>query len=434
MKKKRVLIVTYYWPPCGGVGVHRCLKFAKYLRTFGWEPIICTAENPEYPVLDEGNAKHIAEGIEVLKTRIWEPYTIYKWMMGKKREERITDVFVEEQRAGFRANLGIWIRGNCFIPDARRFWIGSTVKFLTRYLKDHPVDALMTNGPPHSAHMIGYKLKRKFNIPWLADFQDPWTESDSYRRLMLNPISRKIHEAMQQRVFHSADKVTICSESWKRDLESLGAHDVGVIFWGYDEDDIQEMTGPLSAKFTISHFGRLGPDRNVSVFWKVVSDLVKNHPNFGKDLEIRLAGFIGEALRDEIAAFGLLNNVKILAHISRKEALAGMRQAQVLLLIINDEPNAQGRLPGKFFEYLASRRPILVLGPEGSDAASILHELHAGRTCGYRDYESTKATILQLYEKYSKNDLPDNVTPIEHYSNKNTTRTLALCLDSITGR
>ena len=432
--RKRVLIVSYYWPPCGGIGVHRCLKFAKYLRLFGWEPVICTADNPEYPVLDAGNFQHVPEGIEVLKTRIWEPYTLYKWMMGKKKEERITDVFVEEQRANFRAKLGIWIRGNFFIPDARRFWIRPAMKHLSRYLREHPVDAIVTNGPPHTTHMIGYGLKKKFAIPWLADYQDPWTESDSYRRLMLNPISRTIHETLEQRVFRSADKITICSESWKRDLEALGAHDVGVIFWGYDEDDVHENTRPRSTKFTISHFGRIGPDRNVSIFWKVIADLVKDRPDFGNDLEIELAGFIAEAARDDIAALGLKDNVKILGHISRSEALARMRQAQVLLLIINDEPNAQGRLPGKLFEYLASRRPILVLGPDGSDAASILHELQAGSTCGYRDYGSTKATILGLYEKYLKNDLPDNVMSIERYSNRNTTRSLALFLDSMTGR
>jgi glycosyltransferase involved in cell wall biosynthesis len=282
--------------------------------------------------------------------------------------------------------------------------------------------------------MIGYALKRKFNIPWLADFQDPWTQSDSYRRLMLNPISRKIHEAKERSVFHTADKVTICSESWKRDLESLGAHDVGVVPWGYDEDDIQEMTGPRSPKFSIRHFGRLGPDRTASVFWKVIADLVNEYPRFGHDLEITLTGFIGEAVRDEITALGLNDTVSFSQHVSRNEALAGMRQAQVLLLIINDEPNAEGRLPGKLFEYLASRRPVLVLGPERSDASGILREFQAGWTCGHRDYETIKTTMLRLYEKYLKDDLPDVTSPIEYYSNVNTTRMLAQCLDSITGR
>ncbi|HTY38336.1 MAG TPA: glycosyltransferase [Bacteroidota bacterium] len=431
---KKVLIVSYYWPPCGGIGVHRCLKFAKHLRSFGWEPIICTAQDPEYPVLDESNFKHIPAGIEILKTRIWEPHSLYKRMMGKKQEERITDVFVEEQTAGFRTKLGIWIRGNFFIPDARRFWIGSTVKALTRYLRTHTVDALVTNGPPHSSHMIGYHLKQKLNIPWLADFQDPWTQSDSYRRLMLNPVSKAIHEAMEQRVFRRADKITVCSQSWKRDLELLGASNVGVIFWGYDQDDTACAARPRSPKFTMSHYGRLGPDRSASAFWDALSDLVRNHPTFGRDLEINLAGFIGQETRDGIARRGLGSHVKFPGHIGRETALEGMRQSQVLLLIINDEPNAEGRLPGKLFEYLASRRPILIIGPERSEASNIIREVRAGWSCTHGDHDAIKSKLLHIYDRYLRNDLPDNSDSIEQYSNHNTTRTLARCLDSIAAR
>jgi glycosyltransferase involved in cell wall biosynthesis len=432
--RKRVLIITYYWPPSGGIGVQRSLRFAKYLRTFGWEPVICTAQDPEYPVIDEANARHVPEGAEVLRTPIWEPYNIYKWMMGKKKEERITDVFVEEQRAGFRAKLGIWIRGNLFIPDARRFWIRPAVRFISGYLHDHPVDALFTNGPPHSTHMIGYHLKRQFNIPWHADYQDPWTASDVYRRLMLNPVTRRIHEAMQRRIFRTADKITICSDGWKRDLEALGARDVGVIHWGFDDDEAFVSAADRSVKFTIRHYGRIGPDRLVSDFWKAIADLVKERPDFDRDIEIELAGFIAEAVRDEIAAAGLSGHVKILSHMSRMDALAGMRRAQVLLLIINDEPNARGRIPGKLFEYVASRRPILVLGPDNSDAFAIVNELHAGWTCGLGQYSTVKATVLRAYEQYKKGDLPDNITPIDRYSNRNMTRLLAGFLDTIVSR
>jgi glycosyltransferase involved in cell wall biosynthesis len=429
--RKRVLIVTYYWPPSGGIGVHRCLKFAKYLRLYGWEPVICTAEDPEYPVIDEDNARHVPEGIEVLKAPIWEPYNLYKWMMGKKREERITDVFVEERRAGFRAKLGIWIRGNFFIPDARRFWIRPAVRFLSEYLRDHPVDAILTNGPPHTAHMIGYHLKKRFNIPWHADYQDPWTASDVYRRLMLNPVSRRVHEAMQRRIFRTADKITICSQSWKRDLEALGARDVGVIHWGYDEDEVTVELVRRSSAFTMRHYGRIGPDRVVSGFWKAIAELTKERPDFCRDLEIELAGFIGGAVRDEINASGLSAHVRILKHRNRREALAGMREAQVLLLIINDEPNSQGRLPGKLFEYVASRRPILLLGPDPGEASAIVRDLHAGWSCGHADCSTTKSMVLSIYEKYKAGDLPDNTTFIDRYSNRNMTRLLAGYLDAM---
>ena len=206
---KRVLIITYYWPPSGGIGVHRCLKYAKYLRNFGWEPVICTPDNPEYPILDEGNFKDVPEGITTIKTKIWEPYSLFKVITGKKKEERIHNVFLEEEKAGAATKLGIWIRGNLFIPDARRFWISPAVNFLSKYLKDNPVDAMFTNGPPHSTHMIAYGVKRKLNIPWHADFQDPWTQVDYFPQLMLNPISKMIHEKMEQRIFQYADKVTI---------------------------------------------------------------------------------------------------------------------------------------------------------------------------------------------------------------------------------
>ncbi len=428
---KRVLIITYYWPPSGGIGVHRCLKFAKYLRNYGWEPVICAPDNPEYPVLDYGNFKDVPEGIKTVKTKIWEPYSIFKMITGKKKEERIHNVFLEEEKAGFATKLGIWIRGNLFIPDARRFWINPSVQFLTKYLKKNPVDAMFTNGPPHSTHMIAYGVKKNLNIPWHADFQDPWTQVDYFPQLMLNPISRRIHEKMEQRIFKHADKVTICSDSWKTDLESIGAKDVDVIVWGFDEEDFESVPHTLSEKFTLSHFGSLGPDRNASTLWRVLSEIAKENTQFRNDLEIELVGFIGHAIVDEIEKLGLKENLVKLDHIPRAETLVKMCSSQVLLLILNDMPNVNGRLPGKLFEYLASRRPIMVIGPETSDASKIVHGVNAGLTCDFRDYEKTKAAVLSLYEKFKKGDLEYNNTDISRYSNLKLTGKLAGFLDTI---
>lgn len=428
---KKVLIISYYWPPAGGIAVHRCLKFAKYLSEFGWEPVICTADNPEYPVLDEGNFKDVPKGAVVLKTKIWEPYNLFKLITWKKKEERIHNVFLEEERPTFGHKLGIWIRGNIFIPDARKFWVRPSVTFLTKYIKENHVDALFTNGPPQSTHMIAYGVKKNLGIPWHADFQDPWTQVDYFPQLMLNPISKKIHQTMEQRVFKNADQVTICSDTWKHDLESIGAKNVGVIVWGYDEDDFKDINVELSPKFTLSHYGSLGPDRNAKTLWKAFSIIAKENAQFANDLEIELAGFIGREIIAELESLGLKNNLKLFSHLTRKETLKRMCRSQVLLLILNNMPNVNGRLPGKLFEYLASQRPTLVIGPEESDAAKIVGGANAGTACGFNDLEKTIQTVRTLYQKFREGKLLSNQTDISQYSNRNLTKKLADYLNSI---
>ena len=428
---KKVLIISYYWPPSGGIAVHRCLKFAKYLREFGWEPVICVPDKPEYPVIDEGNFKDVQKGTTVLKTNIWEPFNLFKIITGKKKEERIHNVFLEAEKATFRHKLGIWIRGNIFIPDARKFWIRPSVNYLSKYLKENPVDVLFTNGPPQTTHMIAYGVKKKLGIPWHADFQDPWTQVDYFPQLMLNPLSLRIHKAMEQRVFKNADKISICSNTWKDDLESIDAKNVGVIVWGYDEDDFKDIKVELSPKFTMSHYGSLGPDRNAKTLWKACSVIVDENPQFAKDLEIELAGFIGHAVIKEIESLGLKNNLVLFDHLSRKETLERMHRSQILLLILNDMPNVNGRLPGKLFEYLATRRPVLVIGPKESDASKIVNGVNAGFTCDFADLHKTIRTVKELYEKFLSGKLEPNKSNISEYSSRNLTKKLAGYLDEI---
>lgn len=428
---KKVLIISYYWPPAGGIAVHRNLKFAKYLSEYGWEPIIHTADGAEYPVLDNDNLKDIPLNSVVLKTKIWEPFNLFKFITGKKKEDRIHNVFLEEEKPTLAHKLGIWIRGNLFIPDARKFWIRPSVNSLSKFLSKSKVDLLFTNGPPQTNHMIAYKLKKKFSIPWHADFQDPWTQVDYFPQLMLNPVSLKIHKMMEQRVFNNADKVTICSQTWKGDLESIGAKDVGVIVWGYDEDDFKNINVNLSSKFTLSHYGSLGPDRNAKNLWKAFSIIGKENPEFLDDLEIELAGFIGHAIINEIKSLGLEKNLKLFDHLSRKETLERMHRSQVLLLILNDMPNVNGRLPGKLFEYLASKRPILVVGPKESDASKIVHGVSAGYTCNFTDLDSTIEIVKNLYKRFKDAKLLANTNDISQYSNRNLTKKLAEYFDKI---
>ena len=176
---KRVLIITYYWPPAGGSAVYRWLKFTKYLREFGWEPVIYTAENGEYTELDPDNVKDIPSGVTVLKQPIWEPYNFYKRFIGQKKTEKINVGFLtEKKKPALAERISVWVRGNFFIPDARCFWVKPSVKYLSAWLAKNPVDMVISSGPPHSMHLIAMKLKKQFNLPWIADFRDPWTNID----------------------------------------------------------------------------------------------------------------------------------------------------------------------------------------------------------------------------------------------------------------
>ncbi len=431
---KRVLIISYYWPPSGGIGVHRCLKYAKYLRNFGWEPVILTAKNPDYPVLDEGNFKDVPNGVEVLKSNIWEPYNIFKTLIGKKKEEKIHNVLITEKEPGLLYKFGIWIRGNFFIPDARRFWIKPSIKLLSEYLKEHPVDAMFTNGPPQSTHLIAYGIKKKFNIPWIADFQDPWTQVDYYQKFKIGFIADKIHKRLEQNVLKTADKTIICSNTWKKDLESIGAKNVSVLVWGYDEEDFKNIKTERTQKFRLSHFGSLGPDRNPPNLWKALSDIANENKSFAENLEIELVGFIDHSIIENLKKLGLEKNIIAMNHIPRNETLIKMHQTQVLLLILNDAPNVKGRLPGKLFEYLASRRPVWVIGPTDSDAAEIVYNANAGTASDFEDIDSMKKTILNFYNKYLNNKLDDNKTNLDKYTNKNLTKQLAGYLDELVNK
>jgi glycosyltransferase involved in cell wall biosynthesis len=429
---KKVLFVCYYWPPSGGIGVHRCLKFVKYLRDFGWEPVVYAPSNPAYPIEDETNFKDIPDGITTIKQPIWEPYDLYKKLIGKKKEDRIHHVLIEEENESkVGKKIGIWIRGNFFIPDARRFWIKPSVEYLSRYLKGHHVDAVFSNGPPQSMHLIACGVKENIGIPWLADFQDPWTQVDYYSKFMISPIADKIHKRLEQKVFRTADKITICSDTWTKDLESIGAKNVGTIVWGFDEDDFKNENLELDRKFTISHFGSLGPDRNVRTLWKAFATIVRENSQFADDLQIQLVGFVDKNIVEEIKNLGLEKNIKKIDHINRDEALEMMCKTQVLLLILNRAHNVIGRLPGKLFEYLGARRPIINIGPLLSDAAKIISDAKAGSSADFDDMENSLRILKEFYFEFKKGQLSSNKDDISKYTNRNLTGKLASFLNQI---
>ncbi|HKI88004.1 MAG TPA: hypothetical protein VKA38_03185, partial [Draconibacterium sp.] len=176
---KRVLIITYYWPPSGGGGVQRWLKFVKYLPSNGWKPVVAVPENPEYPVIDLSLQEDVPKEAEIIKLPIWEPYGIFKKITGRKKEERVnTGLLFDEKKQTSIEKISLAIRGNFLIPDPRIFWVKPSIKRLKKLIPELNVEAIITTGPPHSVHLIGYRLNKIFGIPWIADLRDPWSNLD----------------------------------------------------------------------------------------------------------------------------------------------------------------------------------------------------------------------------------------------------------------
>ena len=418
---KRVLIITYYWPPSGGSGVQRWLKMSKYLPENGWQPVIYTTEGAEYPIVDPSLEKDVAPEVEVIRRPIFEPYAFYKKFLGMKKEETVKMGFIQEKekKKSWKEDLSLWIRGNLFIPDARRWWVKPSVRYLKSYLKDHPVDAIISTGPPHSMHLIAMKLKEALGIPWIADFRDPWTEIDYYDELHLTRWADRKHHRLEREVLSKADKVVTVAPDGARRLGRLGNRNVGVIYNGFDRNDDAQTPISLPESFTITYLGVLSKIQNPKNLWQVLGELVKEDEKFNKDLKINIIGQIDNSVSQSIEEQGLAQHVIYSPYIPHDQVSAVHRSSTLLLLLLmpDSEPRAKGLLTGKLFEYLASGRPILCIGPEDGDAARILKETQAGVTVRFEDRERMKETIKGLYQKYLEEGLPSNENKkVEKYS------------------
>ncbi|UII30188.1 glycosyltransferase [Fulvivirga ulvae] len=428
-------MITYYWPPAGGISVLRSLKIVKYLRDFGWEPIVFTHQNPQYPLIDHSNFKDIPDDVTVLKKGAIEPFELFKKITGRRKDDSLQNIlYIGDKKQSWSEKLAIWLRGNFFIPDARALWIGPSVRYLTKYLKENPVDAIFSDGPPHTNTLIACRVSKITNIPWLADFQDPWTQVDYYKDFMISKWADRWHKKLEQECFRQSDKITIVTESWKRDLESIGANNVSVIPWGYDEEDYVGIERKLSEKFTISHTGILGVDRISEPLFKALSDLCDEVPGFRDNLQVKLIGAVDYHLQEIVNSYGLDGAVEIMKHIPRKQVLSEIFNSQVLLLLINKSHNAKGRMPAKLFEYLRAARPILCLGDTDSDCSKILSTTNSGVTYGYDDYNGLKKALKDYYTRFLQRELEIDQKNIGDFSIRKLTGTIAGYLEEISRR
>ncbi len=434
---KKVLILTYYWPPSGGAGVQRWLKFVKYMREFGYEPVVYTAENGEIPVVDESLQKDVPNGITILKTPIWEPYGFYKKFIGRKKDDKINASFLSEnKKTGITEKISIWIRGNFFIPDARKYWIKPSINYLNDYIQKNKIDLVISSGPPHSMHLIALGLKKKFsNLKWIADFRDPWTNIDFYEKLMLTGWADKKHHKQELSVLQKADVVLSIGQSMSDELMEIykkaGGKDLDkfkVITNGFDSEDLHVGAIEKDEKFSIAHIGTLVKDRNPIVLWKVLKKIVSENAQFKDQLEIKLVGKIDIFVKEQIEEYGLSQFVNKIDYLPHNKVIEEQQRSKLLLLLVNNTKNAKGILTGKFFEYMSAKAPILAIGPIDGDLAKILNETNTGLISDFTDEVNLEKNILAYFNGKASEA---NEAKVNKYSRKELTRELCLLLDKL---
>lgn len=425
---KKALIVTYYWPPAGGPGVQRWLKFVTYLGDFNIEPVVYIPENPNYPLLDKSLVAEIPPEIRVLKQPIFEPYKVAEIFSKGDSKTISSGIIAKEQEQSAIQKLMLFVRGNFFIPDARKFWVKPSVNYLKSVLEKEMYDVLITTGPPHSLHLIGLELQKNLNIKWIADFRDPWTEIGYHKKLKLTRSSRQKHLSLESEVLNKADHIITTSYTTKAEFESKTTRPIRVITNGFDKLQEESIT---SEDFEISHIGSLLSGRSPDILWKAIAEIVEDDPAFRNKLKIRLAGKISSEVKESIEELGLQKYLQIEGYVSHKEALKLQNRASILLLLEIDSLETRGIIPGKIFEYFAAKRPILAIGPENWEAGKMVLDTQSGTYLLFGDKEKVKSWIKdQFYQKESQGIKRIN-SDISQYHRKELTGELADLINKI---
>ena len=424
---KKLLIITYYWPPAGGPGVQRWLKFVKYLPDFDVQPIVYVPENPTYPIVDSQLQSEVSDKAIILKNRIFEPYQLASFLSKNKTKKISSGIIPNQKKQSFLEKVMLWVRGNLFIPDARVFWVKPSVAYLEKYIRENEIDTIVTSGPPHSLHLIGLELKQKLNLKWLADFRDPWTTIGYHKSLRLSNYAVKKHKNLERQVLNSADTIIVTSKTTKTEFQVLTTRPIEVITNGFDVEKVEKQT--LDTQFSLAHIGSFLSERNPKILWESLKELLQEIPDFKSHLEIKLIGAVSQEVLETISEFGLNVYINNLGYVSHAEAVAHQRKSQVLLLIEINSEETKSILPGKLFEYMVSERPIVAIGPKDSDFAEIITNTNTGVFFEYSEKAQLKQIILEYYNQFLEGKLKSNGIGLQHYSRKNLTKQLVELLN-----
>ena len=402
---KKVLIITYYWPPSGGAGVQRMLKFVKYLHLLGVEITVITVDPSlaSYQLTDESLQKDIPDGINVIKTRTFEPFNIYK-SLGNKKEIPHSG-FANETAPGFFQKAARFVRGNFFIPDARVGWNKYAYREALKVVKNNKIDAIISSSPPHSTQLVGMRLKNKYNIPWVADLRDPWTDIYYYKQMLHTPVALWIDKNYERRVLEKSDAALVVSKFIKNMFlmksDKLQSNKIHVIPNGFDADDFMEASKPPSDRFKITYTGTFADIYVIDSFLKALQMFLRIHPE--ASVELSFTGKVTGSLLSKLKHYNVEKITTINDYVPHNESVKILLNSTILLLVIPQMEKNEGILTGKLFEYLAARKPILCIGPKNGDAAEIISACEAGTTFDYEDSDMIYEFICEKYKEWMCN-------------------------------
>ena len=421
--QNKILIITYYWPPAGGPGVQRWLKFVKYLPDFGLQPIVYIPENPTYPIVDEALLSEVSNQAIIIRNKIVEPYQWASFLSKNKTKKISSGIIPNKRKQSVLEQFLLWIRGNIFIPDARVLWVKPSVKFLEKYISENGITTIITSGPPHSLHLIGLELKKKLNVKWVADFRDPWTTIGYHKALKLSDFAAKKHKELEHKVLNSADLILVTSPTTRTEFKQITSKPIEVITNGFDVEKIGNQI--LDRKFSLAHIGSFLSERNPRILWESISELIRENPIFASHFQLKLIGAVSQEVLDAISLFQLQNYVVNLGYVSHDEAIVQQKKSQVLLLIEINSEDTKSIIPGKLFEYMVSERPIIGIGPKGSDFAEIITDTNTGIFVDYSEKDKLKTVISTYFNQFLDGNLKSHAVGLQKYSRRNLSEKLA---------
>lgn len=398
MIRKSILLISYYWPPSGGAGVQRWVKFCKYLPEFNVNPVVLTVKNGTYPVLDESLEDDLPEGIDVRRSKSIEPYSFFGKLTGRSDKQVSTPSTAFSMEGGWMQKLGVWIRSNFFIPDARIGWISATLSKAKAIIQEKNIDTVITTGPPNSTHIIGTKLKTwRPDVKWIMDMRDPWSQIFYNENLPRTNLAQHIDETLERDALKAANEVIVVSHHMAKLEQRIYDRKYRIIANGFDHTDFPEQQNSESPgdTFTIKYVGSMTEPAIPHQFFKALTSLNDRQRS---QLDIQFFGSYNEKVQKVIEQNGLNELVSFKGYVPHLEAKAEMQSADLLLLVIPDTKDNELILTGKLFDYMAAQTPILFIGPPHGDAAAIIQEYELGGCFDYADLEAMQRFLADVLD------------------------------------